>query len=45
MTETEEKVPANPFNSLSLFSAVSKPGPKPKMKVIDQLFMFLTWLR
>ena len=41
----EEKVPANHFNLPSLFNAVSKPGPKSKMKAIDQLFMILTWLR
>ena len=40
-----QKVPTNPFSSPSLFNPVSKPGPKPKMKAIDQLFMFLTWLR
>ena len=45
LTKTEEKVPTNPFSSPSLFSSVSKPGPKPKMKAIHQLFMFLTWLR
>lgn len=45
LTKTEEKVPANPFSSPSLFGPVSKPGPKPKMKAIDQLFTFLTWLR
>ena len=45
LTKTEEKVPTNPFSSPSLFSPVSKPGPKPKMKAIDHLFMFLTWLR
>ena len=45
LTKTEEKVPTNPFSSPSLLSPVSKPDPKPKMKAIDQLFMFLTWLR
>ena len=30
LTKTEEKVPTNPFSSASLFSPVSKPGPKPK---------------
>ena len=45
LTKTEEKVPTNPFSSPSLFSPVSKPGPKPKMKTIDQLSMFLTSLR
>ena len=45
LTKTEEKVPTNPFSSPSLFSPVSNPGPKPKMKAIDQLFMFLTWPR
>ena len=45
LTKIEEKVPTNPFSSLSLFSPVSKPGLKPKMKAIGQFFMFLTWLR
>ena len=45
MTKTEEKESTNPFSSPSLFNPVSKPGLKPKMKAIDQLFMFLTWLR
>ena len=45
LTKTEEKVPTNSFSSPSLFSPVSNPGPKPEMKAIDQLFVFLTWLR
>ena len=45
LTKTGEKVLTNPFSSPSLFSPVSKPNPKPKMKAIDQLFMFLTWLQ
>ena len=45
LTKIEENVLTNPVSSPSLFSPVSKPGSKPKMKAIDQLVMFLTWLR
>ena len=41
----DEKISANTFASPSFFSPESKPGPKPKLKAIDQLFMYLTWLR
>ena len=41
----DEKISANTFASPSFFSPKSKPGPKPKLKAIDQLFMYLTWLR
>ena len=45
LKKTEEKVATNPFSSPSMFSSVSKPCPKLKMKAIDELFLFLTWLQ
>ena len=38
----DEKISANTFASPSFFSPESKPGPKPKLKAIDQLFIYLT---
>ena len=45
LIKTEEKVSTNPFSSPSLFSPVSKSGPKAKIKSISQFFMLLTWLQ
>ena len=45
MTKTGQKVPTNSFSTPALFSPVSKPGPKPEMKAIGQLFMFLNLLQ
>ena len=44
-TCTEEKLPDDPLSSPSFQCKESKPGRRPKMKAIEQLFMFLTWLR
>ena len=43
-TCTEEKLPDDPLSSPSFQCKESKPGRRPKMKAIEQLFMFLTWL-
>ncbi|XP_065665566.1 uncharacterized protein LOC136086992 [Hydra vulgaris] len=42
---SEEKLPEELFSSPSYSTPESKPGRKSKMKSVDQLFMFLTWLR
>nr|XP_012557731.2 uncharacterized protein LOC105845009 [Hydra vulgaris] len=42
---SEEKLPEELFTSPSYSTPESIPGPRSKMKSIDQLFMFLTWLR
>ena len=43
--KSEENLPQDLLSSPSFLTPESKPGPRPKMEAIDQLFMFLTWLR
>ena len=45
LVKTEEKVPEDPLASPSYENPSSKPGPRPKLKAVEQLFLFMTWFR
>ena len=44
-TRDKEKGRSYVLSSPSFLSPTSKPGPRPKLTGVDQLFLFLSWLR
>jgi hypothetical protein len=45
VSKCEEKVPEDPLASPYYENPSSKPGPRPKLNAVDQLFLFMTWFR
>ena len=44
-TRDKEEDRSHVLSSPSFLSPASKPGPRPKLTGVDQLFLFLSWLR